>query len=199
MVNTVILDFGGVIADEGWAKGVRLIAEMNDFEPESFFKELNALLIETGYMLGGCTEEIWWEAMNKKYELKTTPAQMKEIIFGLFQVRGYVIELIKQIKEKGYKLVILSDQVNWLDELNERDNFFQYFDTVFNSYYEGDCKNNPEYFVKIVGKLGVKAEETVFIDDNAGHIERAGSTGMNAIHYNDFSIVKDKLQKFISI
>ncbi|WP_040463049.1 HAD family hydrolase [Limisalsivibrio acetivorans] len=198
MITTVIFDFGGVIAEEGWAKGVRVIAEKCGHEPEGFFKLCVDTLFETGFVTGAVREEEYWEAVSKKTDLCMSVAEMKNEILGRFVVRPEVIELVKDIR-KHYTTVILSDQTHWLDELNERDGFFENFDHVFNSYHDRKSKRDESYFTDTCRKLNIRPDEAVFIDDNPGNIERCVKMGLYGILCTNFADVKEKLGTMIRI
>jgi putative hydrolase of the HAD superfamily len=72
-------------------------------------------------------------------------------------------------------VAILSDQTNWLDELDDRDDFFKEFDYVFNSFHLGKGKGDPSLFTDVAQKLGLPCERILFIDDNEAHVARAGN------------------------
>jgi len=82
------------------------------------------------------------------------------------------------------RLGILSDQTDWLDELNERDGFFQHFDCVFNSFHMGrestirPLRRRPEAPPPEwpAGTLYRRSE---------GHCLRARRAGMQVIHYEE--------------
>jgi putative hydrolase of the HAD superfamily len=94
-----------------------------------------------------------------------------------------MLELVRKISSWNIGCAILSDQVNWLKMLNERQAFFPLFDRVFNSFEIGQSKRDPELFSRVVSWLGVAPEEALFIDDSSGNVDRARSRGLEAIHY----------------
>lgn len=57
------------------------------------------------------------------------------------------------------------------------------FDDVLVSYELGVCNPDPEFFRRGLAKLGVGAEECVFIDDLQDNVESAGSLGITAIRF----------------
>jgi len=96
-----------------------------------------------------------------------------------------------QLRAHGLIVCILSDQTDWLDKLDEYNNFYNLFDHIFNSFYMGKSKRDPVLFDDIVDKLGLSPEEILFIDDYHGHIERAQSKGIKTHLFID----KDRLFK----
>ena len=62
-------------------------------------------------------------------------------------------------------MALLSDQTDWLDELNQQDPFFQHFDHIFNSFSLKKSKRDASLFEDVAGRLGVKPREILFVDD----------------------------------
>jgi putative hydrolase of the HAD superfamily len=72
-----------------------------------------------------------------------------------------------------------------LDTLDSQYHFFHYFDAVFNSYHLGKTKRDPSIFDDTLQALQVEAGETLFVDDNPGHIDRANEKGLQTHLYVD--------------
>lgn len=197
-VSTVIFDYGGVIAEEGWAKGVRIIAEKCGHEPESFFQLCVDAIQEVGFCIGNVDEYEYWNYMKTKVKIPMTTEELKEEILPRFIMRQDVIKLAERLG-KHYTTVILSDQTHWLDELNERDDFFKVFHHVYNSYHDGNSKQSESYFVETCEKLKIEPNEAVFIDDNKGNISRARNVGLNAVLYQSFEQTVEELKKYVKI
>ena len=89
-----------------------------------------------------------------------------------------MMDSVRKLRAKGCITAILSDQTDWLDQLNQRDNIFHHFDAVFNSYHIGKTKRDPSLFQDITTRLNVSASESLFVDDNPGNIDRAFSMGL---------------------
>jgi putative hydrolase of the HAD superfamily len=115
--------------------------------------------------------------------VKGSDEELKRIILDRFIVRDWMIDLVNKLKEESIRVAILSDQTNWLDELDERLHFSGLFERVFNSYHLGKSKHDPSIFTDVTAALGLETCRTLFIDDTIGHVERARSCGMHAIHY----------------
>lgn len=181
MIEAVFFDFGGVIAEEGWENGLRDIAEHHSFEPDKFFADACDVLWNTGYMYGRADESEFWRGITERYSFQLTRDEMRDKIFERFRVRPEVIDLIRDIKDAGFRLAILSDQTNWLDELNKMHGFFVLFEKVYNSYHLGKGKKDITVFKEVCADFGVAPEKALFVDDNAGHIERASKSGMQTL------------------
>jgi putative hydrolase of the HAD superfamily len=108
-------------------------------------------------------------------------------------MREWMIDTVKRLKAIKLRVGILSDQTNWLDELDARYDFFRLFDYVFNSYHMGKSKKDPTHFGDVVRMLGAEAHKVLFIDDDAGNCERAKHAGLKVIHYRDRKLFLEKI------
>ncbi|TCK59992.1 HAD family hydrolase [Seleniivibrio woodruffii] len=199
MIKVVFFDFGGVIADEGWEKGLTEIAGIHGFDPGKFFEDACDVLWSTGYMYGRADEDTFWRLFAERYEFKMTRDEMRRVIFDRFAIRPQVIELIKRVNEAGLRTAILSDQVNWLDEFNDMYGFFGLFEKVYNSYRLGIGKKHPEIFPMVCAEMGIEPAEALFVDDNEGHIGRAKACGLNTVLFKDAADGIREIETIISI
>jgi putative hydrolase of the HAD superfamily len=124
-----------------------------------------------------------------------TDEELRQEILSRFIPRDWMLEAVRSMRQRGIKTAILSDQSDWLDELDLRYHFFQYFDAVFNSFHLGKTKRDPTLFVEILQALKVRAGETFFADDNIGHIDRAAAAGLQAYHYEGRDAFIKRLQE----
>lgn len=181
LIKGVLFDFGGVIADEGFRNGLNEMAGRSGLDPEDFFRTAGVLIHETGYLLGTGSEHDFWERLRRETGLKGSDGELKETILKGFTVRPWMIEKVRELTGRGVRVAILSDQTDWLDELEEHMRIFSLFERVFNSYHLGKSKLDPTQFTDVLGIMGLEPGETLFVDDNAGNVERAAKVGLHAI------------------
>lgn len=195
-VDVVLFDFGGVIAEEGFLNGLLSIAEMNGFEPEAFAKTGIDLVHATGYVVGRIAEPVYWQALRDATGIKSDDESLRKEIFRHFVLRPWMIDVVRTLKDSGMRLGMLSDQTNWLDELNAKQGFFKWFDFVFNSYHQGKTKKNPRAFEDALEAMGVGAERVLFVDDHPGNVERARDKGLHALLYSDRESFMEELRRY---
>ncbi|MEW6664723.1 MAG: HAD family phosphatase [Thermodesulfobacteriota bacterium] len=183
MIDVVLFDFGGVLAEEGWKEGLKVIAKANGLDESRFLQDAIDTIYATGHILGKATEGRFWSALREKTGIKGSDASLTSEIFTRFFIRDWMIDLVKKLKAQNIKVGILSDQTGMLDRLNQRYDFFRWFDHVFNSYHLGKGKRDISLFDHIARFLGTPPEKTLFIDDDPGHVDRARKKGWNAIRY----------------
>ncbi len=144
--------------------------------------ELQKYLPEWGY--NGSVDELlkWW------FEAENTIDQE-------------VLELVKRLRESGYKLYLMSDHSKWrADNLWDDVGFKKYFDGAYFSGYLGYTKEEKEFFEAVKKDLQdknqVEANEIFFVDDDEKNVEVAKGVGINAITFAGVENLKSELQKF---
>ncbi len=184
-VKVILFDYGGVLAEEGFREGLMAIARSNGLSPEVFFELASSAVYESGYIVGTANEDSYWDLLRQRFDIRQSNDDLRKEILERFILRSWMLEIVRGLRQSGYLVGILSDQTQWLDDLDDRDHFFAEFNVVFNSYHLGRGKKDPRVFDEVVKRLGVLPSEILFIDDNDGHIERARSKGLRTILFRD--------------
>ena len=178
-ITTILFDYGGVLAEEGFTQGLAVIAKENRLDPAPFFHTATEAIYSCGYVTGKSTEQAYWELLRSQTGIRGENRDLTEAILSRFILRPRMIGAVRSLRKQGLNPVILSDQTDWLDRLNARQPFFQEFSRVFNSYHLGKTKREPSLFTDVLATLTIEPGQALFVDDNPGHIERATSLGLN--------------------
>ncbi len=108
------------------------------------------------------------------------------------------VKILSELKEKGYKLYLLSNFHSLAFEtVYSKYDFFKSFDGGIISYKENLLKPENEIYTKLLNTYNLNAEECLFIDDTFINIEAASSLGINTIHFISYETLKKSLNKFI--
>jgi putative hydrolase of the HAD superfamily len=198
-IKAVLIDFGGVLAEEGFKEGLMAIGRKAGLSPEIFFKTAEAAVYDSGYVLGKANEKAYWNMVRARTGVSGQDEELRGQILGRFTIRTWMLEIMRALRQKGYRVCILSDQSQWLDELNDKYDFFRDFDEVFNSYHMGNGKRDPKLFADVASRLGFTGEEILFVDDNEGNIRRAAMNGWNTILFRDRESFVEELKKFVEL
>ncbi len=184
-ISMILIDYGGVLAEEGFREGLFAIARKTGLNEHSFFDVAQEAVYSSGYLTGRSTESDYWNTVRRLTGVNLSDEVMRKEIISRFQLRPVMLKLVRMLREKGLRIVILSDQTNWLDELDSRDNFFCHFDHVYNSFNIGKGKRDASIFPDILGLMSMKPHEVLFIDDNESHVDRAVSSGLSGITFTE--------------
>jgi len=179
------MDYGGVLAEEGFREGLTAIAEKAGRDPKIFVPQAYEMAWTTGFVLGRCDEAAFWRAFREATGIAGTDAALTEIVLSHFVLRPFLLHLIDEARERGIRAAILSDQCEWLDRLDARDGIYAHFDAVFNSFRYGITKRDPAFFELALDALGARPETTLFVDDAPRNVALAASLGLRTILYRD--------------
>jgi putative hydrolase of the HAD superfamily len=177
-ISTVLFDYGGVLASEGFEKGLQALARRFGIDPQNLAAAGAEAVYDSGYVTGDASETQFWSLLTARTGLPAYRPEFTAEILDRFVLRPNLLAAADRLRQAGYRLAILSDQTDWLDRLNQRDLFFGHFDQVFNSYHLGKGKRDASLFLDIASRLQVRPEQLLFIDDNPGHIRRAAGLGL---------------------
>ncbi len=194
-IRVVFLDFGGVLAREGFFNGLHELALHHGLDPDYFFRQAVELVYGSGYLVGQADEADFWRLLREDSGVNWDDATLRELLLSRFELRPRMFEFVDRLRDAGVKTAILSDQTNWLDELEAELGFFKRFDRVFNSYHEGLHKRQPECFERAVAAMGVEPSQALFVDDAARNVALAQEVGLQAIHFtneNDFFLALER-------
>lgn len=184
-ITAALIDFGGVIAEEGFREGLLEIGRRNGLDPDRFFHDAERIIAGTGYLTGAAGEGEFWETLRRETGIRGRDAVLRREILRRFTLRPSMLAWLDRLRAAGLTVAILSDQTNWLEEIDSSTGLFRRVDRVFNSYRLGKSKRDASLFDDVCIELGSPPADTLFVDDNPGHIERAASRGLRTILFTD--------------
>ena len=122
---------------------------------------------------------------------------MKSELLNLYKILNTfpeVKEVLKNLKEKKYKLSILSNGTPYLlDELVKGNNLEKIFDDIFSIEEVGIYKPDGKVYDMPIKKYKVEKNEVAFLSANTWDVSGAGNFGFNAIWVNRNKNIFDKL------
>lgn len=184
-IRAVLFDYGGVLAEEGFSNTLEALAKEQNLDVDNMTAEGMRAVYDSGFVLGTGTESDFWSLMHERTGLNGNDANLTARCLQGFVLRQWMMELVADLRTRGYVTGILSDQTDWLDQLDARDDFCRYFDRVYNSYYIGKGKRDPSHFSDVAADLDLPPSCILFIDDSERNVVTAQSVGMQAILYSD--------------
>lgn len=184
-ITAVLIDFGGVIAEEGFREGLQEIGRRNGLDPDRFFHDAERIIAGTGYLTGRADEAEFWEVVRRETGIGGQDAALRDEILQRFTLRPAMLAWLDRLRAARVTVAILSDQTNWLDEIDEKTDLYSHFDAVFNSFHIHKSKRDASLFSDICSSLGETPACVLFIDDNRQHIERASGAGLRSFLYTN--------------
>lgn len=196
-LKNIIFDFGGVVMD--WNPRYYFKNHFNDDEKMEFFLKNIAvddwnieqdrgrtLADGTAHQIAQFPE---WEKDIRAYYDNWTTMLKSDIPAN--------VAVLRKLEHSSYELFGLT---NWSAETFpyalENYDFFKIFkDKIVVSGTEKLIKPDPKIFELLLDRYQIKAEESVFIDDNIKNIETALNLGFVCIHIKDDTDLEKELRE----
>lgn len=97
------------------------------------------------------------------------------------QLNEELVQKIIDLKERGFKLAILSNFTTELRGILKEHGIYKHFDKVFVSGEMGTQKPAPEAFAAVCKDLEILPNEMVFIDDSPKSLETSEEVGFTPL------------------
>ncbi len=107
-----------------------------------------------------------------------------------------MIELAKEIKQKGIKIFILSNNfVERADYYKDNFTFIKVFDKVYYSWQTGFVKPDSRAFSNLLSENGLRPDECLYFDNSKENVESAQHLGIKSFVFSDAATLKEMLNK----
>ena len=209
-ITTVISDFGGVLTtpliqsfaavqDETGVQFEELGDAMTRIQEEDgrhpLFELETGRLSETDFLrkLGDALEP----ALGHRPELH----RFREIYFDALHPNEPMIDLMRQVKERGYRMGLLTNNVReWEPVWRTMLPVDEIFEVVVDSGFVGCRKPDREIYDLTLERMGGPSpEECLFIDDTDVNCTTATELGMSAVHFRDNDQAIPKLRNALGL
>ncbi len=185
MLKAVIFDMDGVIID---SEPLHLKATMETLKDFNVFPS-NEFLEQ----FVGSTAEAMYDAIITEYNLSVPAEELIRIdedkCKALYEKEGMtpvpgVLELIKALYKAGVKMAIASSSpIKRIEAVTKEFNISKYFQKFVSGSQVQNPKPAPDIFLKALKELGVKAGETIVIEDSSNGCQAAKAALIPCIGY----------------
>lgn len=196
MIKTVIFDIGNVLAGFDWKNFYLKFG----YSEEILYRLAKATVKSDAwseYDRGAISDE---ELIEKFVE--NDPDIEKEIRESLSNVEDmvvrydYAIPWVQELKEKGYKVLVLSNfSSKGYRECRKALDFLDYVDGGILSFQENVVKPEPEIYKLLLERYHLNPEECVFMDDTERNLPAAREFGIHTILFESREQAAEELRK----
>lgn len=198
MIRTIIFDLGEVYIKGMMGVEHRLqdILKMpSDVIRSRLYGPEFILLME-----GKLTENAFWQKVLERTRWSISVSALKKTIRKNFEEIAGTRKIIEKLKEKGFKLGLLSDHVReWISYCNKKFEYHALFHSAQYSFEVHLRKTDRKAFEMLLQKLQEKPEQCLFVDDSVSNIQVAQSVGINTILFRNSEQLKKALASFLIV
>jgi len=195
VIRAVISDFGGVLTTP-LAGSFKAFAERSGISLEAIGAALATVAARDGVHplheleCGRVSEASFMEAigaaLSQQLGRDLRMASFAEDYFGGLEPNPPMIELMASLRAKGLRMALLTNNVReWEAHWRAMAPIEEIFELVVDSSQVGMRKPEPEIYELTTERLGVSAQECLFVDDVEENCDAAREAGMTAVVYID--------------
>jgi putative hydrolase of the HAD superfamily len=188
--RALITDFGGVLTSP-LHEGFLAYQEESGVSLEQLGRAMARATEEHGdhplFVLerGEITEIEFRARIERHLEDGFDLTRLRTVYFERMKPNHAMIELVRELRGRGVRTALLTNNVReweplWRSKLPEIDELFE---VVVDSAFVGMRKPDPAIYELTLERLGVGAEECVFVDDLEPNCEAARALGMLAVRF----------------
>jgi len=165
---------------------------INEYQPtkdqiDEFLLDFKAYIAPL--MDGNMSTKEYWEHVEKSMNIKVKGDPFAKHFHPT--LNQPIMDVIKNLKDKGYRVVLGSNTFAPHAKIMEDIGGFEYLHKCYMSHTMNHYKPHPGFFRYICENENVKPEDVFFIDDLDENIAAAAKYGLNTLHYSS----KDKNKK----
>ncbi len=199
MIDTVVFDIGQVLVDFCWRD---LFHELG-YEGEKFDRIANATVLgpwwsesDRGVMT---PEEILARFTEGAPEYRDEIEEIYAHAEHITRLREYALPWVRELKQRGYRVYILSNMPEVLYLKNEKSNFcfIAEADGAIISYKEKVIKPEKEIYELLCERFKIDPAKAVFIDDSEKNIQGARACGIHGLLFENEMQAKMELEKLL--
>ncbi len=189
MIKNIIFDLGGVIIDLSFDKMTTRFEELGFHDFKQYFSAKQQNITFEALELGKISSEQFYESIRQISGEQLKDEEIEEA-WNLI-LNPFVAERMKFLEKVASKFQIyLFSNTNaihakkfeeaCLDQFGKP--LCSYFSDLYYSHLLHQRKPNPEAFEAVLKQANIKAEETLFVDDNWENIQGAKLVGLRTHH-----------------
>lgn len=195
-IRGILFDFGNVICRIDHHRLVMELSSLSGRTPEEVYQRVEeGAALSREYELGLLSSEEFLDRTSVLLGHRFEKAAFIRAFNAFFTPIDSTILLIRHLKPR-YLLGLVSNTNAWHAEYTiRRCDAYPLFDAVSLSCEARAFKPDPRLLEDALRKLGLNANECVFIDDLPMNVESARLMGMHGIVYTDHASLKESLKE----
>ncbi len=194
-IEAVISDFGGVLTTP-LIESFMAFQDQTGISTENLGKAMQAsagddgenplFKLERGEISEAAFIEQIADALEPLLGHRPEMHRFKEIYFEALNPNPQMIDLMRELKESGYRMAMLTNNVReWEPLWRSMLPVDEIFETVVDSGFVGYRKPESKIYALTLDRIGIAPQACLFIDDVQVNCEGAERAGINAVHFRD--------------
>ncbi|MBL0046098.1 MAG: HAD family phosphatase [Flavobacteriales bacterium] len=190
MIDTLLLDLGGVLIDVDYHRTARAFGSLGFGRFEELYSKAQQDHLFDGFETGALSPQQFRDRIRSLMTDRITDEEIDTCWNAMLgSIPNTRMHLVASLR-KRYRVLLLSNtnaiHVPAFSEIIQRENGINDFKTCFDgAYYScelGLRKPNADAFLQVLAMHGAEPNRTLFIDDSVQHVIGARAAGLQAEH-----------------
>lgn len=189
-IKNIIFDLGGVILNLSVDSTLRKFAEVSGHPVDKVIEIYHARPEFLAYEKGEITNDQFRKDLKEIFGITKLDSELDEFWNAMLgDIPKERIELLRELKSK-YKTYLLSNtnaiHLDYFSGMVQKAHSIESLDPLFHKAYYSHLmrmrKPDPAIYEFVLKENGLKANETIFLDDNEANLKGAASVGIQTFH-----------------
>jgi glucose-1-phosphatase len=193
-IKAVIFDLGGVLVRTESQQSRQRLAASLGYTPENLYHLVFDNPSAVKATLGQVTWQEHWQMVGQilKMDAREVSA-VQEAFFADDRLDEELVTFIRTLRPRCKTALLSNAWDNLRSFLENTWHIADAFDEIIISAEVGMAKPDPRIYHLILQRLGVEADQAVFVDDFIQNIEAARQVGLQTVHFRTPAQALDEL------
>jgi len=194
-IRAVVFDFGGVLMRTVNPVPRHDLEQRFGLSPGGASKLVFGSPLWDETQLGRIHSAEFWADFGQRLGLNAGElAEFQQAFWAGDRLDEELVALIRYLRDAGYRTALLSNAPTGLRQHLEQLGIADAFDVIVTSGCEGLMKPDATIFELTLARMGVAAEEAIFVDDSRVNLAAARQVGLHATRFRGLSPLRKWLQ-----
>ena len=194
-IQAVVFDYGGVLTRTVNPVPRRELERRFELELGGAYKAVFESPLWNEVQLGRISSTEFWADVGQRLGLSTEElVEFRQAFWAGDRLDEELVALIRYLRDGGYRTVLLSNAPASASQRLEQVGIADAFDVIVISSREGLMKPDPAIFELTLERVGVAAEEAVFVDDVRVNVAAARQVGLHATRFRGLAPLRKWLR-----
>ncbi len=198
MIKSIVFDIGNVLVDYN----IQGFLAQKGFEPAMIKRIVKASVMSPyweAFERCDLTEDealVAFASLDPEIENQIHDAYIN--IKGMLTIRPFAIDLVKDLKKKGFQVYYLSNYSSKAyKECDDSLAFMEYMDGGCLSFQEKMTKPDVNFYQRFLDKYHLDPKECIFVDDTPVNVEVAEKMGFTGIVFESYESTVESIDKLV--
>ena len=195
VIRALIFDYGGVLMRTMDPRPRRELEQASGLPPGGASRLVFGSPLWDEAQLGHVTSAEFWASVGQQLGLDGGGlAEFQRAFWAGDRLDQELMALVRHLRAQGYRTALLSNNPAEWRQHEEELGIADAFDVIVVSGCEGVMKPGLEIFDRTLERLGVPAQEAVFVDDSRENVDAARQAGLEGARFQGLAPLRVQLR-----